>query len=201
MSLLERIPPDTDDLPGQPAPAPDAPTTTGPGHGISTLDRIRARYAAIHAEPDHVDLPVPGQPLLGVRYRTREPAGEPGQPGYEPGTAQRLRDNDNGIQGDLELLLDHCESLLVRDDESAEWQPLRQHGMPVGFEFAAAELLGLDVDPKDGTAMDVLLAVFDTAPIAEGPASVHVVRFLSWVGSSPVVDEDALMGESSPSRP
>jgi hypothetical protein len=168
--------------PREPAQAP----YSGPGQGLSTLDRIRARYRAFHARPTHVDLAVPGQPDLGVRYGAPEDA------------AEMLRRSSGGVAGDLDLLVEACECLLVRDGEGAEWRSLTEHGQPLGFELAAARQLGLDV-PEDGEALDVVRAVFSTAPMAEGPASVHVTGFLAWIGNPPALDEDAALGESSPS--
>ena len=163
------------------------------GKGLSALDKIRARYEAYHALPKTLDVAVPGMPLLGVRYTVRDPDEATG----EPGTAERLRRNMGGPEADLLLLVEHCEALLVRDDEGAEWDPLTHHGALVGFDYAAIELLGLP-EPAEPDSVEVARAVFSSTRVPEVAASVHVNAFMRHVGEPPTLDDAAALGESSP---
>jgi hypothetical protein len=183
--LLAPVAPQADD---------DAPVGQGVGgKGLSALDKIRARYEAFHALPTHIDLEVPGQPLLGVRYSVRERD----EDAHEPGTAERLRKNAGGPDGDMLMLVEHCDFLLVRDDPSAPWEPLTDQGMSLGFEEAAASLLGFELS-ADADSVEVARAVFSTARVPESAAGYHVARFLRFVGEPPSLDDEAALGESLP---
>lgn len=166
----------------------DIDALPGPG-GLSTLDRIRARYRAAQKAParSHVDLAVPGQEDLGlgVRYRALTP---------EELAEQRVGD----LNGDASALLTACECIVLRN--GARWAPLLdEHGVPLRFEHALSETLGLGV-PSTGEALDVLRAVFGMVPQPALGIGDHATKLVRWM-SRPVVveDEAAVLGESSAS--
>ena len=151
--------------------------------GGSALAKIRALYERAKSE-QHLDLPLPMNPLLKVRYVAVDPD-ELGQ------TAKK----QNELYQDV--LIAACQTFLMRNDDG-EFEPLTYGGEPVRFDQVLSELLGLGVPPieQGGTAREVVLRAFSTAPQPLAAIANHFLKLAEWMSGEGAVDEESLLGES-----
>jgi hypothetical protein len=162
----------------------DEPAAVPPaGRNGSALDKIRALYQKAQGAGQTLDLPIPRNPILGVRYRAIDP---------DEYTSKATRSRDQ----QLDLLIAACESIVIREGDG--WEPLEYDGEPVRFDETFSELAGLGVPPVEqgGTARQVALAAFGTAPVPALAVALHVDRLTDWMAGVGQVDEEELLGES-----
>lgn len=152
-----------------------------PKAGSSALAKIRRLYQ--QAEEDlYLDLPIPRNPIMGVRY-------EAVQDFHSTGKTDGEQHQD--------FLIAACRSIIVRDGK--EWEPLTQDGEPVRFDEALSDILDLGVPSLEdgGTARDVVLKVFGRAPRPDLAIAAHVDRVSNWMaGDQSDLDTEAVLGES-----
>lgn len=149
----------------------------------SAFAKIRTLYQRAKNE-QHLDLPMPANPLLRVRYRAVDP--------------DEVTDTaTTGRERNLDILIAACQTFLMRDDDG-KWEPLTDGGQPVQFDETLSGLLGLGVPPveKGGTARQIALAAFSTAPSPHLAVANHVILLTNWMAGEGEVDEEALLGES-----
>jgi hypothetical protein len=149
----------------------------------STLAKIRALYRQAKGE-QHLDLPLPRNPLLRVRYLAVDP--------------DDVTDTaTTGRERNLDILIAACQTMLMRTDDG-QWEPLTDGGEPVRFDETLSSLLGLGVAPieQGGTAREIVTAAFSTAPSPPLAVANHVILLTNWMAGEGEVDEESLLGES-----
>lgn len=163
----------------------DAPVLDEPTGLPSIRDRIRAEREAIAAEKT-LDLLVPGyKGQLAIRYRSvsdRE---------LDAFIKQIQKDGEAGIRANYDLLIECCETVLVRVQEDGDLEPLTddQDG-PIRFDIRLAEFLGFEA----ASARETVVGVFSPDGSQALAPFEHTVAVISWLqGKSEEVDP-ALLG-------
>jgi hypothetical protein len=110
-------------------------------------------------------------------------------------------DADEDLKLSLDLLIDACDALLIRD--GGEMRPLGQvlggdppDSPPVRYVKRAADLL--EVEPHEETARAVVLAVFGLMPEPEAAVSAQATQILAWLNGARREVDANLVGESPP---
>lgn len=158
-------------------------TETQAPAGPSALARIRKLYQS-KVDEQVIDLAVPRNPLLRIRYHA-----------FDPDNAPTTGRNQHEVN--LDVLINACKAILIR--ENGEWVELEDESGPVGFDESLSEMLGLGVPSVDdgGTARQVVEAVFRRAPMPQLAIEMQVEQLTEWLaGGGSSVDEVALLGES-----
>lgn len=159
------------------------PPEAVPSKQESALAKIRALYAQAKRE-QHLDLPLPRNPLLQVRYGVIDTD----DIADTAKTQQELRQD---------ILIAACECILVRTD-TGEFEPLLYGGEPVRFDHRLSELAGLGVPPVEegGTARQVVIEAFSGAPSPYMAITNHTIQLERWMAGEGAIDEGELLGES-----
>lgn len=159
------------------------PAGQEPGVQDSALAKIRALYAQAKGQ-QHLDLPLPRNPLLRVRYR----AIDPDDLADTAKTMQEVRQD---------VLIAACECILYRDD-AGEFVPLTYGGEPVRFDHRLSEIAGLGVPTVEqgGNARQVVIEAFRGAPSPHMAITSHTNQLERWMAGEGAVDEESLLGES-----
>jgi hypothetical protein len=147
----------------------------------STLDHIRSLYRGAERE-HHLDLPLPRNPVMGVRYRVIDP---------DEITTDTTRSNRDM---NLDFVIAACQAILIREGD--EWEPLTHQGEPVGFDETLAEIIGVPSLEQGGTARQVVIKAFSTAPSPHLAVANHVLAITDWMAGAGPVDEEFLLGKS-----
>lgn len=151
---------------------------------VSIRDRIRAERESIAAEKT-IDLIVPGYSgLLAVRYRAisdRE---------MEQYAQKLQKEGDAGMRAGYDLLIETCESILVRVESDRDFEVLEDDdGDRVKFDVRLAEFLGIEAK----SARETVAQTFSPDGAQSLAAFSHVAAVQEWLmGKSSEIDPSLL---------
>lgn len=150
--------------------------------GKSALDRIGDIYA--EAKKVHrLTVPIPQNPLMGVRYRPFE---DDEQIGEGAKTA---------VEVSMDMLIAACECIVFRDGDG--WEPVRaDDGSLVRFDDTLARKVGAPSIDDGGSARQTLLKVFSKVPAPRGAIVAQAERLSEWMTGEGEGDDEAALGKS-----
>lgn len=157
-----------------------------PAKGFESIrDRIRAEREAIAAEKN-LDLIVPGYSgLLGVRYRSIS------DKEMERYATRIQKEGDAGIRAGYDLLIEACESILVRVEADDDFEILEDdNGDPVRFDIRLAEFLGFEAT----SARETVAATFSPEGVQSLAGFDQAAALLAWLQGKSADIDPALLG-------